>query len=248
MYHVWIGFKFALSYFTIVPVRLQHGEALTHPKTLNAMLFFLPLIGAFLAAASILLYWALGFMGVFAGVIAGVGYMLLYGFIHTEAVCDVADAIYAKHGGKDAYEVIKQPGIGAMGMLYAVSVVIVKTAVVNWVLADALFVPFVLSAVGSRFALLVLIKRVQFRSSFVGTLQKALAPSWLIAAGVCSFGLAFLLGGFFGIATVFAAVVIAAMAANILRKKLGFANGDVLGTTLEITEIITLLSAAALWP
>jgi len=35
--------------------------------------------------------------------------------------------------------------------------------------------------------------------------------------------------------------------ANLLRKKLGFINGDVLGTTLESTEIVLFLLGAMLW-
>ncbi len=34
---------------------------------------------------------------------------------------DVVDAIYAKLGGKDSYKVIKEPTVGAMGVLYAFS-------------------------------------------------------------------------------------------------------------------------------
>lgn len=114
-----LGFKFALSYFTILPVKFKEDDDLSKKEILSFMLFSLPLLGLILGFITLVLYHLLADLSWFGATICAVSYMILYGFIHTEAIIDVVDAIYAKHSGKDAYEVIKEPTIGAMGVLYA---------------------------------------------------------------------------------------------------------------------------------
>ena len=101
-----LGFKFALSYFTILPVKFKEDDDLSKKEILSFMLFSLPLLGLILGFITLVLYHFLADLSWFGATICAVSYIILYGFIHTEAIIDVVDAIYAKHSGKDAYEVI----------------------------------------------------------------------------------------------------------------------------------------------
>ncbi len=69
--------------------------------------------------------------------------MMMYGFIHTEAIIDVVDAIYARHSGKDAYDVIKESTVGAMGVLYAVGFMLLKIAGIIYLLIHSMFSEFI---------------------------------------------------------------------------------------------------------
>ncbi|WP_299804308.1 adenosylcobinamide-GDP ribazoletransferase, partial [Sulfuricurvum sp. RIFOXYD2_FULL_44_160] len=147
MNKVYLGVKFALSYFTLLPIRFRTDDDLSHPRVLKAMLLTLPFVGALLASLSIGIFMALESLGWLGALIAAVAYMVLYGFIHTEAVIDVADALYAAHSGKDPYDIIKDPTVGAMGVLYGVSFTLLKIAALSTLLMHHLFLPFVVIAV-----------------------------------------------------------------------------------------------------
>lgn len=238
-----LGVKFALSYFTLLPVRFNESDDLSHPRVLKSMLLSLPFVGVLLATLAIVVFAALELLGWLGAIIAAVVYMVLYGFIHTEAVIDVADAVHAAHSGKDAYAIIKDPTVGAMGVLYGVSFTLLKIAALSTLLMQHLFLPFIAIALISRLSLLVLIRTYEFRSSFVTRLHENLrvAPLVLLiilCGGVGVYALSWHFLILFGVG-IFTALLLSSLA----KKSLGFINGDVLGMSLEGVELILILTA-----
>ncbi len=214
---------------------------------MGAMLFWLPLAGLVSAGGSILVYLLLAKLGWLSAVIAALVYPMLYGFLHTEAVADVADALYAAHSGKDAYSIIKDPTIGAMGVLWTVAAVLLKTVLIVYLLMHGTWALFVAAALSSRMGLEMLFFTQTFRSSFIQTLQRGF-DSKRFGGSIALFlliGLAVTGTRFFLIAAL--AMGVSYLVATRIGKKLGFLNGDVLGTTLEITEIILMLGGVLLW-
>ncbi|AFL69414.1 adenosylcobinamide-GDP ribazoletransferase [Sulfurospirillum barnesii] len=247
MHTFYLGLKFSLSYFTILPMHFKASDDVGHPPVLSSMLFFFPLVGVLLSAITLILYHFL--LAPLQGVgafIAAVVYMLLYGFIHTEAISDCVDALYAKHSGKDAYKVIKEAHIGAMGMLYTLAFVLIKVALLGYMLSHALYSEFIAVTLCSRFALVVLMKTLHFRSSFVTSLQEALVPKMLFLSFMVTLlvGIFLLKGDFLLLLT--CTLVFAFIVATRLAKGLGFLNGDGLGATLELCEALLFLGIA-LW-
>lgn len=242
-----LGVKFALSYFTVLPVRFKSDDDLSHPKVLSAMLYTLPLVGLVLAGLTVGVFCTLESLHWLGAIIAAAAYMALYGFVHTEAVIDVADAVYAAHSGKDPYQVIKEPTVGAMGVLYGVSFLLLKIASLSFLLMHHLFLPFLAIAMTSRIALLILIKHHDFRSSFVTQLHNSLhlRPLMMLigmygAVGFYTLSWPFLSLFFIGIGT---SILLCAFA----KKSLGFINGDVLGMALEGVELILILAVLLAW-
>ena len=236
-----------LGYFTLLPVRFNTSDDLSHPKVMGAMLFWLPLAGLVSAGGSVLVYLLLAKLGWLGAVIAAMVYPMLYGFLHTEAVADVADALYAAHSGKDAYSVIKDPAVGAMGVLWTVAVVLLKTALIVYLLMHGAWALFVTAAISSRMGLEMLFFTQTFRSSFIQTLQRGF-DSKLFGGSMALFllvGLAVTGARFFLVAAL--AMGVSYLVATHIGKKLSFLNGDVLGATLETTEIVLMLGGALLW-
>jgi adenosylcobinamide-GDP ribazoletransferase len=244
---IYLGIKFALSYFTILPIRFDAEDDLSHPRVLKTMLLSLPFVGALLSGLSIALFVGLESLGWLGALIAAVAYMVLYGFIHTEAVIDVADALYAAHSGKDPYAIIKDPTVGAMGVLYGVSFTLLKIAALSTLLMHHLFLPFVAIAVISRLGLLILIRTYDFRSSFVSQLHANLRLFPLVLV----IGLFGALGSYllsWNVLLLFVVGVITAYLLSTLAKKgLGFINGDVLGMSLEGSELMLILTVLLVW-
>ena len=238
-----LGVKFALSYFTLLPIRFKSEDDLSHPRVLKSMLLSLPFVGALLALLSIGIFIALESLGWLGAIIATVAYMVLYGFIHTEAVIDVADAVHAAHSGKDPYEIIKDPTVGAMGVLYGVSFTLLKIAALSTLLMHHLFLPFIAIALISRLSLLVLIRTYEFRSSFASQLHENLRVVPLILLILLCGTLGFYILSVKFLALFVTGVVTALLLSSLVNKSLGFINGDVLGMSLEGVELVLMITA-----
>ncbi len=89
----------------------------------------------------------------------------------------------------------------------------------------------------------MLIDTLEFRSSFVSQLKESLNWKVLISSFLLTLLVGSLLNPLFIIIMVFG-FVLALSIAIILGKQLGFLNGDVLGATLEIVELILFMIIA----
>ena len=243
MKNFYLGVKFSLSYFSIFPIAFSPKDDLSNPKVLGAMLFFLPFIGLILGGVTVAIFLLLSHFGWYGAIISAISYMMLYGFIHTEAIMDVTDAIYAKHSGKDAYKIIKESTVGAMGVLYSIGFMIMKISGIVYLFNHNLFSEFIAILLLSRLSLLVLIDMLDFKSTFVTSLKESLGWNYLIPSFLLALLIGSILTPFFIIIMVFGFVVALAIAIY-LGKKIGFINGDVLGATLEGVEILLFLVVA----
>ena len=210
--------------------------------TYKYTLVILPLIGAILASLVIGLNLALieFFNPLYASFVCAVVYLALYGFIHTEAIIDVVDAWFASYSGKDAYKIMKESTIGAIGALYGFSFVLLKVGIITYVLYEKQYILFLIVCVFSRLNLIYLLGYFKFsKDSFLslafqhgGVLQlKIFALIYLVLAFI--FGTNVLLLFILSLASFYFIL-------KILNNKFGFVNGDCLGFTLEHTELILL--------
>ena len=244
MKHLYLGLKLSFSYFSLIPVWLLPKDDLSHPKVLQAMLFFLPLVGAFVSTI-VVLSFKLGSGWLFA-LFMGVFYMVLYGFLHTEALIDVVDALFARHSHKDPYKVIKEPTVGAMGVLFGVAFVILKVATLTFCFLEGYGEYLVVVAVASRVGALGLFEVLEFRSSFLEELKRHFSKRLLVSALLFySLFLVIFFGGS-SILFVVLGVVLALLFGVLLKRALGFANGDLVGCVIELVELSLLVVVAAI--
>ena len=243
----YLGLKFTFSYFTILPINFKKEDDLSSKKVLNSMMFFLPFMGFVLGLIVVFLYGFLNHLDFLGALICAIIYMILYGFIHTEAILDVVDAIYAKHSGKNAYEVIKEPSVGAMGVLYAVSFVILKLSSIVYLLLNDLFFEFITILVISRFILIFLIKFFEFKSTFVNMLKESLSFNCFLFSFIFTIIMGIVLIGFKSLVLLFSGLLFSFLIFKFIKKTLGFLNGDALGMTLELVEILLFIEVCILW-
>jgi len=235
------------SYFSILPVHFKKEDDLSNPTVLASMLFFLPLGGLLLGSISITLYLLLAPLAWLGALIAAIAYMMLYGFLHTEAIMDVADALYAKHSGTDAYAVMKEPTVGAMGVLWAVGMLLLKVGGILFLFLHGAYVLFLSILLISRLALLVLFFTHTFRSTFITQMQKGFSKPYFFSSFILFTLIGTTLSSWHFILLLAIGVLFAYLLAHVLKIKLGFINGDVLGTILESSEIVLFILGARLW-
>ena len=240
MLDIYLGLKFSFSYFSILPIRISKTDDLSRRKVVAYMLYFFPLVGLSIASLSVALSELLSSLNWLGILISSLVYVALYGFLHNEAVVDVVDGICAKHSGKDAYAVVQEPTVGALGVFWGVSFFILKLAFIAYAFELKLFWEFICIATVSRFSLIIMIKIIRVKSSFLNTLQDSLEIKYIIFLGV-------LISVFVKIWILFIGILFTYMCVRIIKSKLGFVNGDVMGMTLEIVEIALLFILVFLW-
>jgi len=242
---IYLGVKFALSYFSILPIHFRETDNLSTKRVLAFMLLSLPFVGLLLGAITVTIFSLLEHLGWYGALISALIYMVLYGFIHTEAVIDVADAIYASHGGEDSYKIIKEPTVGAMGVLYAVATLLLKISGVIYLLMHGFLMEFIAILVLSRISLLLLFYLHTFRSSFATQLKESLSKIHLIGSSILIVVMTFTLTSHM-LWLLPLALLFASLISWSIKRRIGFVNGDVLGATLEGVETL-LFFVVALW-
>ncbi len=241
--NLYLGLKFSFSYFSILPISFKNSDDLSQKEVLSFMLFFLPLVGIVLGCIIVVLFYFLESLSWFAALISAIFYMVLYGFLHTEAIIDVADAIYASHSGKDAYKIIKEPTVGAMGVLFAIATIFLKTAGIIFLFINNYLMEFIAILLISRLSLLFLFEVHEFRSSFASRLKISFSKPYLYTSFLVfsSIGMLFVTNF---ILLLFIGLCLALIISYVIKSKLGFVNGDVLGATLEGVEILLFIIVA----
>ena len=234
------AFLFALSYFSIIPVFVKNMEI--NNETYKYTLVLLPLVGAILSSLIIGLNLGLNefFNPLYSSFVCGIVYLALYGFIHTEAIIDVVDAWFASYSGKDAYKIMKESTIGAIGALYGVAFVLLKVGIITYVLYEKQYILFLIVCVFSRLNLIYLLGYFKFsKDSF---LSLAFANGSVFTLKILS--LIYLIFAFIIGSNVLLLFILSLLSfyfiLKVLDKKFGFVNGDCLGFTLEHTELVLL--------
>lgn len=240
------AFYFAFSYFSTIPVLVKELEI--NNTTYKYTLAFLPLVGLVLSGIVVGLNLALVefFNPLYASFVCAVIYLFLYGFLHLEAVCDVVDAWFAAHGGKDAYSIMKEPTIGAIGALYTFSFVLLKVAAITYLLHEEQYVLFLLICMFSRLNFIYLLGYFKFsKDSFLSLAFQDAGVGKVKLFCVLYILLTLVLSSYALI--LFACSLLAFFfVLRRLNKQFGFVNGDCLGFTLEHVELILLNVALVL--
>lgn len=236
------GFLLCFSYFTVLPA-FKH-ELKIDKTSYKAMIFALPFAGTILGIITVLLayFFSMFVAPLYAFFLASVLYLFLYGFLHLEAIADVIDAWMAKYSNKDVYEIMKEPQVGSIGAVGTFCIVLLKLGAMMYLFTQGEFFFIIVSLMFSRFILVSLnIFSFYEQSSFAKALKTASTLPLILLASFCYLALSSYLVGsfnaimFFGFSLFFSILIL-----NILKKRFGFLNGDCIGFSIEICELLLL--------
>lgn len=214
------------------------------------------------------LTWAWPFLHIFIGILAAVcGYvsleflhlnsfftaaivyaflMIITGYNHLDGVMDMADGVMVHGEPEKKIRVMKDSSVGAGGVAtlfivasltvaglynildyhFILGIIICEMCAKTSLLTTALFSNPLVPGIGSYF-----IKETNPANYFASTVIVAI--------------IAYLIGGFAGIAGVIGAIVSGAIIAVIAKRNFVLANGDVLGMSNEVGRLFSLLFMAS---
>lgn len=215
------GLLYGISYFTTLPIKLKKFEA--DRKFYSGVVYSLPLSGLLLSSITIILFILLPFPTIYKAIFVAIVYLFLYGFIHLEAVTDTIDGYFASLSGKDVHSIMKEPQIGAIGAIGTFCIVLLKVLAIAYLLYSEMYIFILLAFVLSRSTIFSSLElEFHSKSKFIESLQNSYKTNIFLKTALLPLNL-------------FTKVHL-----TLIKKKLGFLNGDTLGFHIEITELLIL--------
>jgi adenosylcobinamide-GDP ribazoletransferase len=236
------GFFSALSFLTVIPL----PERLKSRKE-GGMFFGYPAAGLVIGCLLALLFWSAGF--VFPDALAAVtlvaGSLLLTGAIHLDGLADCADAFYGRRGREETLRILKDPRIGTMGGAAIGLSLLARYAAASSLGAPTLLLALPVLSAFSRTTVLLALRVLPYARRDGGIISaEGTTPARRAGATLLAVLVVIAAGILLPIPTILALLALGAFW-HLSWKRIGGCTGDVLGASIEIAEVVFLLTLAA---
>ncbi len=236
------GLVAALAFLTRLPV--PGGE-----HRLERSVPWLPVVGLLLGAILVALdagMKALAVSSLVTAVVLVVSLLALTGALHADGLIDTCDAVFGHASPERRLEIMRDPHVGAFGVVGVVCVVALKVAALDALSVNRLQA-LILGPTLGRWAIVLVAAVFPYgRATGLGAgLRAGATPGALIVASVVALAAAATAGVVGVLLLVLAASVALALGRWLLRLLPGL-TGDTYGATCEIVEAVVWLSASPL--
>ena len=230
--------RLAFGLMTTLPLRLpedwQEGDS-------GRASVWYPLVGLVIGALTWMVWRAAEFVlpAWIAGVVALVVWVVLTGGLHLDGFADCCDGLLASTSRERRLEIMKDPHVGAFGVIGLILVLLLKAATLA---SLAWGTGILLAATLSRWCILIAGVLPLARPSGMGAdFKSGFRRSFILWTAVFPLGIA-LLADPRGIAAALAGIAAAALVLGFAMARIGGVSGDVFGMVVETVETITLLT------
>jgi adenosylcobinamide-GDP ribazoletransferase len=240
--------SFVTAWRTLTVLRLPGREA---PRFADALPCF-PLVGLVLgcvaaaaARAAVIAGWPA------LGGAAGAGMLaLITGALHLDGLADGADGLYGTRTPEQRLAIMKDPRVGAIGVVALVFAILLKMLAITRLAAGPSWILVALPCVWSRAAMTVLAVSLPYARA-EGTARafiEGARPAHAMAAVLLAAAATAFLAPLAALACAAAATLIALALRGVFRRAVGGITGDLLGFACEIVEVALLLGLALAAP
>jgi adenosylcobinamide-GDP ribazoletransferase len=237
------GFLAAIAFLTRIPVSAAIGEA-----DVAASIAWFPVVGVIVGGLSGAVF--VGASRVWSPLVAAslavAASVAITGAFHEDGLGDTADAAGAASTGRDPQPVLKDPRMGAFGVVALILAFAVRIGALAALSPHTGGLALVAAHALARGVSAGVVVVAPSAGAGLGSSYAALTSRW---RGAVAVALGVLIAvGCLRVAGVVAAVVCVLLAASVAtwaRRRLGGVSGDVLGAIEQLGEIATLLAAAA---
>ena len=201
-----------------------------------------PLVGLIIGALTWLAWTGarLLFSPLLAGVLALLVWVVLTGGLHLDGLADCCDGLLASVTRERRLEIMKDPHVGAFGVIGLILVLLLKAGALASMASDSGFA-ILLAASLARWCILPAGLIPPARPSGMGAdFAAGLRRSFIVWGAVIPLALALLLGAR-GVLSALAGVGAAALILWFAKSRIGGVTGDVFGMLVEIVETVVLL-------
>jgi len=168
-------------------------------------------------------------------------WVLLTGGLHLDGLADCFDGIFHASNPERRLEIMKDPRIGAFGVIGLILVLSIKFSALASLPVGRATGAILLSASFARWCVLLTWKQPLARpNGFGADFASGLRGSSIILGGLIPLGLAIWLGGT-GLVATSLGLLVTGLVLLAAKKNLGGITGDVLGMIIEAVETMSLL-------
>lgn len=232
----------AFSFLTTLPI--PHPAIWSEGDSGKSAVWY-PLVGAVIGLIIAGFYWLSGaiFPNNIAAVLAMILWIVLTGGLHLDGLSDCCDGFFYSGTPEKRLQIMKDSHHGTFAVLGAVLMLLLKTVCISDLPAKECLLIFPLAAALGRLGILIIIRLpLANPNGMAASLKKSIPSSALWAGMIIPIGFAVSLR-LVGFLSIFSAMLIYFFISRLAKNKIGGINGDVLGMTVEITEITVLLTA-----
>jgi adenosylcobinamide-GDP ribazoletransferase len=231
--------RIALGLMTTLPIRLPDDWS---PGDSGRASVWYPFVGLVIGVST-WFSWKVAtffFPPLVAGVVTLVVWVTLTGGLHLDGLADCCDGLLASTSVERRLEIMKDPHIGAFGVIGLILILLLKaTAVAS--LTSASSFGILLAASLARWCILPAGLLPLARSSGMGTdFMLGFKRSFIALSAVIPLVIAIFLG-IRGILSTFAGFGAAALVLWLAKSRIGGVTGDVFGMVVEVVETVMLL-------
>ncbi len=238
------SFLTAVGFMTSVPVHLSAWKEDDAGKSS----FWYPLIGILIGLSCAGFYYLaeIIFPHLISAALVLIFWIVLTGGLHLDGLCDCLDGfIYA--GTKERrLEIMKDPHHGTFAFLGLFSALLLKYVSILSLPVSLCWIVFPMAASMGRWGILLMIRLPTVRPDGMAANLKKFVPVWylwgslilILSVAVWHFPETIYL--------ILSGLILIDLIAILCRRKIGGVTGDVLGMTIELTEIVVLLMSCLL--
>ena len=244
------GLITAFRTLTLLPVPGRDAE------DFSRSLPFFPVVGAVVGLIVAGVVWVfldrLG-LPLAAGAVGCALTALLTRGLHLDGLADTADALGGGRTRERRLEIMKDPHVGAFGVIAVSTCLLLKAAALSEIASFGhgqflwIAVPFVISRT-VMVEIAVLLPYARAEGGTASPFVRNSRPVHLIGALVVAAGVCFALSGYAGLLALLAGLVASGLLILWMRDVFGGVTGDLLGMANEVIETSLLLAVAAANP
>ncbi|WIF94966.1 adenosylcobinamide-GDP ribazoletransferase [Caminicella sporogenes] len=234
-------FILMIQFLTRIPIRFNLN--VTEEDFLNGIIYF-PLVGLIIGIFILAGYYVgLSLGGSFlAAVFAVIVEIIITGGLHLDGLADTFDGIYSNRPKDRVLEIMKDSRLGTNGALALFSVLITKMALINKIPIPYIYPILLLMPVASRLNIVIACK--------IGKTAKANGMGNLFIAKITNMQLIIAYVISIVLALLFPIAILCILIVNLfalwyvrhITLKIDGITGDILGSLIELSEIMFLLS------
>ncbi len=237
--------KHALSLLTIIPAGDMDKP---EPGDTGRAAFWFPLIGVLIGFTTVIGWGIFKLMVplIAADVLTIILWVVLTGALHLDGLADCFDGLLCAASPEKRLKIMADPHIGTFGVVGLILALGLKFSALYTLPPTDTFFILIFAASYSRWLILIVAKLTLARTDgMAADLAAGLNNRSIIAAAIIPLVL-MLAGGWQAAVSAILATAAAAGIYVLAHKRIGGVTGDVLGLTIEISEITILLTYAAL--